>query len=75
MLKNVRENKNAIEEAKNMTKDHKLPAGTLGQIGKGKGDMKQNIEHFINTHVKEEDDKFPLAIFRRNSEKERPKKH
>ena len=76
MLKNVRENKESIEQAKNMTKDHKLPAGTLQNMSgtKGHGDMKHNLDDFIKSHVKDEDDKFPLAVFRRNSEKERPKK-
>ena len=29
MLKNVRDNAEIIEQAKDMTPDHKLPAGTL----------------------------------------------
>ena len=78
MLKDVRENKESIEMAKSMTKDHKLPAGTLTNINKaGSLDMKENIESFIDSFHKD-DDKFPLAIYRRNSEKDeklRGKKH
>jgi len=40
---------------------------------KGHGDMKSNLDEFMKSHMTDNDDKFPLAVFRRNSEKERKK--
>lgn len=63
MLKKEKENAEFIAKAKQAYPDHKLPAGSIL-------DGFENVNEYL--HLKKQDsenEKFPLAVYRRNSEK------
>jgi hypothetical protein len=63
MLKNVKENKEIIEQAKEAGNTTKLPPGLLGF---NKEDAKNEIDHFIKQNKADEhNEKFPVAAFQR----------
>ena len=63
MLKNVKENKEIIEKAKESAHTTKLPPGLLGF---NKEDAKNEIDHFIlQNQADANNEKFPVAVFKR----------
>ena len=63
MLKNVRENSETLQKAKEQLGSDKLPAGLLGLKG---DNISTNIKDFIQTMQKDKkNESFPVATFQR----------
>lgn len=63
MLKNIKENKELIQHAKNVLNTDKLPPGLLGSNSE---ELKNQIDHFIKKYKTDmNNEKFPVKEFQR----------